>query len=48
MIQSQRREKIKNKLLQDKSVSVSVLAADLNVSGETIRRDLEALSNEGF
>lgn len=48
MIQSQRREKIKNKLLQDKSVSVSVLAEDLNVSGETIRRDLEALSNEGF
>ena len=48
MIQSQRREKIKSKLLQDKSVSVSVLAEDLNVSGETIRRDLEALSNEGF
>ena len=48
MIQSQRRERIKNKLLQDRSVSVSVLAEDLNVSGETIRRDLEALSNEGF
>lgn len=48
MIQSQRREKIKNRLLQEKSVSVSVLAEDLGVSGETIRRDLEALSNEGF
>lgn len=48
MIQSQRREKIKSKLLQDKSVSVSVLAASMNVSGETIRRDLEALSAEGF
>ena len=48
MILAQRRETIRQILLEKKSVSVANLSEMLNVSGETIRRDLDALSDEGF
>lgn len=48
MISIQRRDEIKKYLLKEKNVSVNEMAIKLNVSGETIRRDLEALSQEGF
>ena len=48
MILAQRRETIRQVLLEKKSVSVASLSEMLNVSGETIRRDLDALSDEGF
>lgn len=48
MLFLERREKIKLILLEKKSISVSELAKEFNVSSETIRRDLDALSSDGF
>lgn len=48
MLSIERREKIKEILLRKKNVTVSEMAETFNVSTETIRRDFESLSNEGF
>lgn len=48
MLSFQRREEIKRMLLQKKSVSVTEIAKQFQVSDETVRRDLNFLSNEGF
>ncbi len=48
MLSFQRREEIKQLLLKEKSITVSAVAEKFKVSDETIRRDLNALSNEGF
>jgi DeoR/GlpR family transcriptional regulator of sugar metabolism len=48
MIVIQRRNKIKEKLLQERSVKVADLVKEFNVSEETIRRDLNQLEREGI
>ena len=48
MLSIERREKIKEILLRRKNVTVVEMAELFNVSTETIRRDFEQLSNEGF
>jgi DeoR/GlpR family transcriptional regulator of sugar metabolism len=42
-----RKRKIMEQLSRDEKVQVPVLAEELNVSTETIRRDLERLNKEG-
>ncbi|HZG87083.1 DeoR/GlpR family DNA-binding transcription regulator [Paenibacillus sp.] len=48
MIVIQRRNKIKERLLQERSVKVADLVQEFNVSEETIRRDLHQLEQEGL
>jgi DeoR/GlpR family transcriptional regulator of sugar metabolism len=48
MIAVQRRQKIKEKLFHQRSVKVSDLVKEFNVSEETIRRDLNQLEREGL
>jgi DeoR/GlpR family transcriptional regulator of sugar metabolism len=48
MIAIQRRVKIKERLFQERSVKVSDLVHEFNVSEETIRRDLNQLEQEGL
>ena len=48
MLSLERRERIKEILLRKKNVTVAEMAETFNVSTETIRRDFESLSNEGF
>lgn len=48
MLSSERKLKIIEQLNQKNSVTVSELTAAFNVSIETIRRDLEALENDGL
>jgi DeoR/GlpR family transcriptional regulator of sugar metabolism len=48
MIVIQRRNKIKERLFQHRSVKVSDLVKEFNVSEETIRRDLNQLEREGL
>ncbi len=48
MLSIERRERIKEILLRKKNVTVAEMAETFNVSTETIRRDFESLSNEGF
>lgn len=48
MLSIERREKIKEILLARKSVTVAEMAQLFSVSTETIRRDFEVLSSEGF
>lgn len=48
MIVIQRRTKIKEMLLQERSVKVADLVKEFNVSEETIRRDLNQLEREGI
>ncbi len=48
MIALQRHRNILSQVIQDGSVRVSELSRDLNVTEETIRRDLRALSEQGM
>lgn len=48
MISAERREQIRRILLKKKSVTVAEIAQQFSVSTETVRRDFEALSAEGF
>jgi DeoR/GlpR family transcriptional regulator of sugar metabolism len=48
MIVIQRRSKIKERLFEHRSVKVSDLVKEFNVSEETIRRDLNQLEREGL
>ncbi|MDF2725925.1 MAG: transcriptional regulator, DeoR family [Paenibacillus sp.] len=48
MIAVLRRNKIKEMLLEERSVKVAELVKEFNVSEETIRRDLNQLEREGF
>jgi DeoR family transcriptional regulator of aga operon/DeoR family myo-inositol catabolism operon transcriptional repressor len=48
MIVIQRRNKIKERLFKERSVKVSDLVQEFNVSEETIRRDLNQLEREGL
>ena len=48
MISAERRERIRTILLEKKSVTVAEIAALFQVSTETIRRDFDMLSDEGF
>ncbi|HUC92429.1 MAG TPA: DeoR/GlpR family DNA-binding transcription regulator [Paenibacillus sp.] len=48
MIVVQRRNKIKERLFQQRSVKVSELVREFNVSEETIRRDLNQLERDGL
>lgn len=48
VISAERRERIRTILLEKKSVTVAEIAALFQVSTETIRRDFDALSDEGF
>lgn len=48
MLTEERHRKIIAVLVEDGSVKVKTLAANLNVSDDTIRRDLEALEAQGF
>ncbi len=48
MLSIERREKLKQVFLQKKSVTVEDMAKEFNVSTETIRRDFNYLSDEGF
>lgn len=48
MIAAERRNTIKEMLLETKSVKVADLVKQFNVSEETIRRDLNQLEKEGF
>ncbi|MFK7693218.1 DeoR/GlpR family DNA-binding transcription regulator [Paenibacillus sp. HJGM_3] len=48
MMVGQRRNKIKEQLLLEKSVKVADLVKEFNVSEETIRRDLNQLEREGL
>ena len=48
MLSIERRERIKDFLLERKNVTVDEMADAFSVSTETIRRDFEVLSNEGF
>lgn len=48
MLSVERREEIKNILLEKKNITVADMASRFNVSAETIRRDLNELANEGF
>ena len=45
---AQRREELKKYMLEHKSASVLDMARRFQVSGQTIRRDFEALEKEGF
>lgn len=48
MMTAQRREELKKYMLEHKSASVLDMAEEFRVSGQTIRRDFEALEKEGF
>ena len=48
MMTAQRREELKKYMLEHKSASVLDMAERFQVSGQTIRRDFEALEQEGF
>lgn len=48
MMTAQRREELKKYMLEHKSASVLDMAQRFQVSGQTIRRDFEALEKEGF
>ena len=48
MMTAQRREELKKYMLEHKSASVLDMARRFQVSGQTIRRDFEALEKEGF
>lgn len=48
MLPVRRKAKIKDTILEKKSVVVSELAAEFNVTEETIRRDLKTLEDEGI
>lgn len=48
MMTAQRREDLRKHLLEHKSASVPEMAKKFKVSGQTIRRDFEALEKEGF
>ena len=48
MLAVARKTKIKDLLLEKKSVTVTELSKKYNVTEETIRRDLQQLENEGF
>ena len=48
MMTAQRREELKKVLLEQKSASVQEMSDRFDVSGQTIRRDFEALEKEGF
>lgn len=48
MLSFQRREEIKRILLQQKTVTISEISKQFQVTDETIRRDLAILCNEGF
>lgn len=48
MIALQRHRKILNRVMDEGSARVSVLARDLDVTEETIRRDLRSLSQQGM
>lgn len=48
MLSIERRDKIKEVLLEKKNVTVLEMAEMFSVSTETIRRDFETLSSEGF
>lgn len=48
MLAVTRKAKIKDVILEKKSVIVSELAKDFSVTEETIRRDLKTLEDEGF
>ena len=48
MMTAQRREELKKYLLEHKSASVLEMSRLFQVSGQTIRRDFEALEKEGF
>lgn len=48
MIVIQRRNKIKERLIEQRSVKVADLVKEFNVSEETIRRDLNQLEREGL
>lgn len=48
MLSIERRERMKEILLEKKNVTVAEMAGIFSVSTETIRRDFEVLSNEGF
>lgn len=48
LILAERRERIKKILLEKKSATVAEMAQLFNTSAETIRRDFEALDQEGF
>lgn len=48
MIVLQRRNKIKEMLMHERSVKVADLVKEFNISEETIRRDLYQLEQEGF
>lgn len=47
MLSATRRQKIKEILMEKKSVTVTELCNIFNVSDETIRRDLKNLSRKG-
>ena len=48
MLTLERQEKIKDMLLENKTVQVAELSDLFKVSFETIRRDLKVLEKEGF
>jgi len=48
MLAAERRQKIKEILLKNKSIDVATLSKMLKVSDVTIRRDLDTLEEEGF
>ena len=48
MLAITRKNKIKEIIIQKKSVTVSELSKTFNVTEETIRRDLQLLEEEGF
>lgn len=48
MLSMERREKLKKVFLEQKNVTVEEMAKKFNVSTETIRRDFNYLSDEGF
>lgn len=48
MLANERRDQIKSILDKDKTVTVKILAQKLNVTMETIRSDLDYLSNKNF
>ena len=48
MMTAQRREEIKRYMLEYKTATAAGMAEKFNVSGQTIRRDFEAMEKEGF
>ena len=48
MLAVTRKSRIRDKILEKKSVTVSELSQEFSVTEETIRRDLKALEDEGF